>query len=493
MSKSQWKRESGYIWAMLGSAVGFANILSFSAQCYRNGGGAFLIPYIVAMLTMGVPLLFLEGLVGKKLGLPIVSAFGKVMGATGKTFGWLSVIAVMTIGAFYTVLTGYSVAYTYFAAAGEIPFETAHFFKNTFLQDSGSLSQFGGISVSVLIATLAVIAFSWWVMVKKVQSGIEKICAVFLPLLGVIVIFFAVSIAFFPGASQGFYYYLKPDFSKLGEFSLWRDVFGQLFFSLSLGLGIVTGYSRHTGETTSIRRAMLFVAAGDFAISFIAGFAVFGCVGYLSYTTGVSFNEIVKSDSAFEMGFVVFPSILHSFGETTSRIIGPLFFFCLFIAGVTGVFSIVESAVGNVEVEFKKTRKAAVAIVMSIMTVTMLVFCMGNGSHILGALQPMVIGYNMLIGGIAEIIVFMYFAKWILSDPIWFNKNKRTFAYYSLKYIVVVILGAILIAAVLEEMNGAFGLAESVRWGWFGGALALSICLAQKKNKTNRSSCSRPF
>src|SRR5215218_240272 len=115
-----WSKEAGYIWSMIGSAVGFANVLSFSALCYKNGGGAFLIPYILAHLIIGIPMLILEGIVGQRTKLPIVSAMGTIAGRPGKIFGWLAVLTCATIGGFYVVLTGYAVGYTYFTATGAI-------------------------------------------------------------------------------------------------------------------------------------------------------------------------------------------------------------------------------------------------------------------------------------------------------------------------------------------------------------------------------------
>src|SRR5262245_60543333 len=108
-----WKNQAGYIWSLLGSAVGFGTVLSFSALCYKNGGGAFLIPYIMALFIFGIPLLLLEGIIGDTWKLPLVSSYGKAIGPYGKILGWLAVLACTTIGAFYIVLTGYSVAYTY--------------------------------------------------------------------------------------------------------------------------------------------------------------------------------------------------------------------------------------------------------------------------------------------------------------------------------------------------------------------------------------------
>lgn len=479
-----WKRDSGFIWSMLGSAIGFANILSFSAQCYKNGGGAFLIPYAFAVLLLGLPMLFLEGAIGHRLHLPIVSAYSSVAGHTGKFFGWLSIMAVATIGGFYTVLTGYSVAYAYFFGASKVPSNTEAFW-NSFLQSSDSLSVWGGISWPILICTLLVALFSWLVMVRNIRSGVERTCSIGLPLLMLLILFFAVIVCFLPGASIGFQNYLKPDFSMLANGTLWRDIFGQVFFSFSLGLGIVTGYSRHTKKKTSIPRAMIYVAIGDFLVSLVAGFAIFGCIGYLSHTTGVPFSEIVRSDSSFEIGFVIFPKILHMLGSVLAPIAGVVFFFCLFIAGATGLFSIIESITGNIEVEFGKRRKVAATIASLLVALLALPFCSGNGQSLLGALVPMVLGNNMLLGGIVEVVVFIYFSEVIRNDPIWFYKERRTTAYRILRFIVPVILALILIAAISAEVGSGLGLSEAVRWGWFLVACGVSLLLAWHTAKFN--------
>ena len=178
-----WAKESGFIFAMIGSAVGFANILAFSARCYRNGGGAFLIPFFAAIIIIGLPMLYLEGVIGKKYGLPIASAYGKILPRKWKIFGWIAALSCLTIGSFYSVLTSWSVAYTYFAATDSIPANSGEFFAKDFLHDSGSLTNFGSMSWVILAATLFVAVFTWFVTSKNIGDGVEKVCAIFMPLL----------------------------------------------------------------------------------------------------------------------------------------------------------------------------------------------------------------------------------------------------------------------------------------------------------------------
>lgn len=478
-----WKTQSGYIWSLIGSAVGFANILSFSAQVYKNGGGAFLIPYIMAIFVLGIPMLMLEGLIGYKWKLPIVSAYGKVIGEKGKMLGWLSVIACFTIGAFYIVLTAYSAAYTYFAAAKQIPYDSKNFFLNEFLKTTESVGNFGPMSVPVLVATICVCILTYFVMIRNIRDGIEKVCTLFMPLLAFIMTAFAITSLFLPGGINALKYYLTPDFSKLASPTLWRDVFGQLFFSLSLGLGIIVGYSRHTDQKTNIAKAMFWVTLGDFAVSFISGLAVFGTLAHISHTQNIPFDQILASDATFEIGFILFPKILQSFGENWAQIIGTIFFFCIFIAGITGVFSIAESIVGNVEHEFKLNRKKAVTLTMLTTLVAATLFCFGNASHIIDALAPMVLGINMLIGGLGLIYTFQYACPTLQQDAIWYNGSKPNFFSLSLRYVGPLLLSIILLTNLWFEFHST-GLGAVIRWGWFAIALAASAWLARYRTKS---------
>lgn len=482
---NSWKTQAGFVWALIGSAVGFANILSFSAQVYKNGGGAFLIPYCMAVFMLGIPLLILEGLIGSRTQSPLVTAYNGVWGKTGKTLGWLAVMACLTIGGFYIVLTGYSVAYTYFFATNTIPEDSKTFFIESFLKKTQSITEFGELSIPIFAATTVVAAATWFVLVRNVKDGIERVCSVFMPLLAVIMTLFAVVASLLPGGSEGWLYYLKPDFSRLMDPTLWRDVFGQLFFSLSLGLGIVVGYSRYNGQVANIPRAMMFVALGDFAVSFLSGAAIFGCLAHISHVQGIPFDSILKSDSTFEIGFIVFPTILKYFGPVLGQVLGVVFFFCIFIAGITGVFSITESIAGNIESEFKITRKHAVTITVSAMLGLAAMFCMGNASHLIDALAPMVMGTCMLIGGLAAIIAFYHVSPEIGGDKAWKGRRGLSFFGYCLSYVAPAVLGIILIGNLATELGG-FTLEVGVRWAWLAVVLFISWGLARSGKQSVR-------
>lgn len=482
MSQSTWKSQSGYVWSLIGSAVGFANVLSFSAHAYKNGGGAFLIPYAIALFLLGIPFLVLEGNVGKRWKAPLVGCYKVIWGSWGKILGWLAVIACLTIGGFYIVLTGYSIAYTYFSFAGSIPEDTKAFFLQNFLKSSSRISDFGSLSIPIFLSALLVSFFTWFVLVKGIRNGIEKVCSIFMPILLTIITFFAVVVCFLPGGIDGLIFYLKPNFSKLASIALWRDIFGQLFFSLSLGLGIVVGYSRHVDQRFNISKAMIYTAIGDFVVSFISGTAIFGCLAYVSHVQGIPFNSLLENGSTFEIGFIVFPKILQLFGSDLSRVFGVIFFSCIFIAGITGVFSIVESICGNIEEEFQISRKKAVSLSVLLLVLLSFFFCMGNGTLLIDSLAPMVLGINMLIGGLAEIFAFTYFCK---------DRQLTAGLYkyqYQLKFLAVLILGSILLANIWNESSG-FSTEKIVRWSWFCLSLFAAKALIWLANKRQAQVC----
>ncbi|MGA8165065.1 MAG: sodium-dependent transporter [Waddliaceae bacterium] len=482
-----WSRQSGYIWSLMGSAVGFANVIAFSAQCYRNGGGAFLLPFFVAMCVLGLPMLYLEALIGHRWKKALVSSYGKVSGNGPKTLGWLAVIACLTIGGFYVVLTGYSLAYLFFSGGGCIASDTETFFQQDFLHLTESLNTLGGISWVPFLAALVVLCVTAYVLFRGIREGIERTCSLFLPILVVLMLSMAIGSAFLPGAMDGWMHFLKPDFSRLSDVGLWRDVFGHLFFSFSLGLGIVVGYSRYTDQHVDLVKAMRWVAFGDFAISFIAGLAIFGGIGYMSQSSGVPFEEIVSSDSIFQIGFVVFPKLIQLFGPVFSRIVGVLFFFSVFVAGITGVFSIVESVVGNLECEFGWRRRDSVTITLLAIGGLSLLFCMGAGLHLVDAIVPMVMGVNMLIGGIAQILIFAWKSKEIRMAPLW-NRDWQTRAgFWFLSVVVPAILFVILIGCVYADFQAA-DQAVLIRWGWLMFAFLIGWCCVKRRCKNEINS-----
>ncbi len=469
-----WNKESGYIYVMLGSAIGFGNILTFSGHCYRNGGGAFMLPYLLVLLLMALPLLFLESFLGKTYRKPITTCFALAQGKKWRFFGWFSVLTCFTIGAIYIVISGYSGAYALFSALGNMREATDLFFKDEFLSVSGQLTELGGFSYKVGIASAIVVLLTWWVLHKNIRRGLESFCSFFLPLLFTLLVLFVLLIFVLPGSIEGVVHLFQVDMSRLASPFLWRDVIGQSFFSLSLGLGIVTGLSRYTTNETNLPRAMFAVAFGDFFVSVLASIAIFGCLGFIADVNGMQIGELIHLESVYELGFVVFPKIMLTLGGGLSQFIGFLFFFCLFIAGTTGLFAILEAVIGNVVEEFPISRHRALMLVLIGCSLLAIPLCMGNGLYLMQVIEPMLMGDAVLIGGIVEIVVFLYLSKEIKHHPIWQSSMRSKYAYMILRSVTLTLLLMGLGGALAAEIRTGFHLAEAIRWGWFFVVLLLA-------------------
>lgn len=473
---SSWRRSAGYIWAMVGSAVGFANLLSFSAHCYRGGGGAFLLPYFAAMFIVGIPMLLLESVVGQYFRSPLVEACVRAKGQRASFWGWLSVISCLTIGAFYAVLTGYSLVYFSHALVGGIPEDTATFFRSDILHLTSGLNEMGPLVLPLILSTLAVMILTYFVNRKPISRGIEVACSYFMPVLGLLAFVGAVTVLFLPGAVEGVARLFIPKIESLANPSLWRDVFGQLFFSYSLGLGIVVGYSAHAGSHIKLRRAIVLVALGDFAISLLSAIVIFGCVGAVSYAQGVSFESWLLSDSTFEIGFVVYPKLLKSFGPIASYCLQLVLFFCLFIAGITGVFSIVESVAGNLQWRFNWNREQTTRWSCLVMLAGAFWFCHGFGAHLIDALAPQVLGVNMLLGALALIFIFVAKKSTLEKHELFAGGRLRQF-------LLCMVMPWALVSLTLSlysEIKAPFDLGFMIRLGWVAAACLIAISLSKK-------------
>ena len=477
-----WNSEAGYIWSMIGSAVGFANILSFGAKSYQNGGGVFLIPLLVAVLLLGLPMLILEGLIGKNFQAPLVTAFGKILGRKGKFFAWPTVFGVITIGGFYTVLNTWSLAYVWYSITGTIPADTGAFFEKDFLQVTSSVTELGGFSSIIGIGSLVLLFFIYKINASPIATGIERLSKLFLPVLLGLLGIFLVGVLMLPGATSGMAYLVKADFSVLANSKLWLTAFGHVFFSLSIGLAIISGYSAYTNQEINIVRSMSLVVLGDMMTSLISAFIIFGCLGHLAFTSGKPFADVVSS-SGFGLGFVVFPKLFQSFPGAMGPIVGALFFFSLFLAGITGLISIIEAAVGNIAREFSLTRDRATLYICLLVAVLAVLFSFGNASHLIEILDYMAAGVNVLLSGFIHIVVFLFLTKTFSEKEEWILGKKKAFYFYSLKYLSPILIVIILGMQLFEEFSTPFSLAKSIRWGWFALVLLASFLLSQKKKE----------
>lgn len=256
----RWSSHIGFILAAIGAAVGIGNIWRFSAVLGQNGGGAYLIPYFIAVFVFGLPLMILEITMGRKFRGTVVSSF-KAVRPGFRFIGWLLCAIEFLILSYYLVITGWTIAFTVFSATG----------------DTATFSGFTATYQPVLYAVLAVL-LTGIVVSTGVQKGIERISLIMIPICIFILAIMAVFSVTLPGFSEGMRYLFTPDFSVLTHADLWIAAFGQAFFSLSVGEGILLTYGSYTAKDQDIPFAALTITIVDTFVALLAGIVIFPIV-----------------------------------------------------------------------------------------------------------------------------------------------------------------------------------------------------------------------
>ncbi|MBN2461521.1 MAG: sodium-dependent transporter [Candidatus Cloacimonetes bacterium] len=335
--RENWTSRKAFILAAIGSAIGLGNIWRFPFKCYANGGGAFLVAYLIAMLTAGIPLLILELSLGHRFKLAAPLAFTKIK----KPFewvGWWAVLVGFMITTYYAVVMAWGLNYTVFSFSSGWGTEPGNFFYQHFLGLTNGPFELGGIKLPIFIALIG----SWILIVGSIWKGARTVSkvvyvTVFLPWLLLIV--FVVRGVTLPGSLEGLIFYLKPHFDKLTDPSVWIAAYGQVFYSLSIGFGIMIAYASFLPKNSDIINSSLIIAMSDGATAFIGGIAVFGSLGYYAYTSGLPVQEVLKGGPG--LAFVTYPEIINNL--PFAKLFGILFFLMLLTLAIDSAFSLVEA------------------------------------------------------------------------------------------------------------------------------------------------------
>ncbi|HDS30874.1 MAG TPA: sodium-dependent transporter [Firmicutes bacterium] len=362
MKRERWDSRAVFILAAIGSAIGLGNIWRFPYIAYKNGGGAFLIPYFIALLTAGIPILILEMGLGQYFQAGAASAFRKAR-PWFEFVGWWAIMIATVITFYYCAIMAWSFNYLFYSFslqwehwqpvgavlqavdAGEKSLQEA-FFMNHVLDISGGPDQIGHLSMGLLIGLILTWVWIYIAIRKGVRSvGKMVLVTVPLPFLLLIIIFFkAISL---PGSIDGILAYLRPDFSALARAKVWAEAYGQIFFSLSVGFGVMCAYASFRPRKGDIVNSAMITGLSNSGTEFFAGFAVFGVLGFMAHELSVQSGTVVTPDSVVSSGiilaFVTFPKAIAMMGPWAT-IMGIMFFLMLLTLGVDSAFSLVEAA-----------------------------------------------------------------------------------------------------------------------------------------------------
>ncbi len=485
--RNGWKSNIGFLLAAIGSAIGLGNVWRFSYMSFEYGGGAFLVPYLVALIIAGLPIMILEYGIGhqQKGSAPLTLA------RIDQRFEWLGwwmpVVAMMGIMLYYSVVIGWCVnyfCYSFSLAWGNDP---ESFFFKQFLEISDSVDTLGGLRIPIVFSTLMVWIVCWIICFRDISHGIEKASIVFMPVLFVLTIIMVAWSLSLDGATEAIMqHYLHADWGRINLFAadparakaageVWAAAFGQIFFTLSLGFGIMITYASYLPDKSDITKNALITSTVNCLYSFITGFAVFGIVGFMAKSQGVPFDQAIKNGP--QLAFVVYPKAI-SLLPGLNSIFGIIFFLMLIIAGLTSGVSLIEAFACSITDKFNLSRTRVVSIVCAAGFAGSLVFTSRGGLYLLDIADHFITNYGLVLGGALEcIIIGWIFRARVLREYINRQGTKLPAAWdFFIRFTTPAILIFLLFLTVKGDLTKNYGGYHTDQLIIFGGGWML-ICL----------------
>ncbi|HZG72658.1 MAG TPA: sodium-dependent transporter [Chondromyces sp.] len=407
-NRPQWGTRAGFILAAVGSAIGLGNIWRFPAVAYENGGGAFFLPYLFALLTAGIPLLILEFTLGHKYKGSSPLTFARLNKKT-EALGWWQVAISFVISTYYAVIIAWAMSYAVFSVNQRWGSDPEGFLFGNYLKLSETPGDIGGIVPSVFIPLVLVWAIALGVLFKGVKKGIEAANRIFIPTLVLLFLVIVIRAITLDGAVQGLEAFFRPDWSQIADPKVWVAAYGQIFFSLSIGFAIMITYASYLPKKTDITNNAFITGFANSGFELLAGIGVFAALGFMAAQQGVPVSEVVSSGVG--LAFVVFPQIINEF-PAFNGLLGSFFFICLTLAGLTSLISIVETYVAGIQDKFNVSRTKAVAIGGGVSAVISILFATNSGLYFLDAADYFINNFGVALAGLVEVIMI----AWVLRE-----------------------------------------------------------------------------
>ncbi|WP_460774217.1 sodium-dependent transporter [Microbacterium sp. GXF7504] len=356
--REQWTGQIGFILSAIGSAVGLGNIWRFPGVAYENGGGAFLIPYLVALLTAGIPILFLDYAIGHRFRGAAPTALRRLGGTGGRwleSLGWFQVMIAFVIGLYYTAVLAWAVSYFVFSFDLRWGEEPAAFFTGDYLRTGEP-----GLSLEFVPGVLVPLAAIWIVTIvvlaAGVAKGLQRVNVIGLPVLVIAFLVLVVRALFLDGAAVGLNALFTPNWAALTNPDVWIAAYSQIFFSLSIAFGIMITYASYRKRRANLTGPGLVVAFANSSFEILAGIGVFATLGFFAVQQGGGIDDL-EGLTGVGLAFITFPVIV-------SQMPGGAFFGCLFfgslaLAGFTSLISVLQVVSAAVQEKFGIGRRAA--------------------------------------------------------------------------------------------------------------------------------------
>ncbi|MEW6041151.1 MAG: sodium-dependent transporter [Elusimicrobiota bacterium] len=490
--REAWGTRIGLVLAMAGNATGLGNYLRFPVQAAQNGGGAFMIPYFCALLFLAVPLMWCEWAMGRMGG---EKGHGTTPGIfnllwkhpIAKYIGAIGVLLPIGVGIYYVYVQSWTLAYTFFAILGKYAGMASKEGMSAFLSNFHGVDTEWGVSTTAYFFFLITTAINTIILMGGIQKGVERVANWGMPILIFLSIMLVIRVLTLgaPDPSQpennvwnGMGFIWNPDFSQLANAKVWLAAAGQIFFTLSVGFGMIQVYASYMRSkddivvnglsTTMVNEWGEVLLGGTIAIPI--AYAFFGPIGTVEVAQGGSFN----------LGFATMPLVLERL--PMSIVCGTSWFFLLFIAGTLSQIALVYPGITFLQDELKWSRKKAVSVVCGLVFLAAHIPVLGLRNGALDEIDFWAGTFGVSLFALMEVLIFVWIFK---PKNAWkeINKGAQVNApkifLWVLKYVTPVYLAALFVAWAIQQgpdvlfMKGVSG--NAALWRWAARLLLLGI------------------
>jgi NSS family neurotransmitter:Na+ symporter len=471
--KEQWGSRVGLVLAMAGNAVGLGNFLRFPVQAINNGGGAFIIPYLVSFLVMGIPLLWIEWSMGRFGGGSGHHSTPYIFDSMAKRkwwkyFGVFGIWTNLAVAAYYCYIESWTMSYVYHSVtrtfAGMSQLQVANFF-NTYLDIGVSTT---GIPYEAVIFYVVCLGLNTWILSRGLAGGVEKTAKIGMPLLILFGVFLAIrgvtlgtsgASAAHPTADAwaGLNFLWNPQFDSLSNPSVWLAAAGQIFFTLSVGMGTIHCYASYLRKKDDI--ALNAMSAG-WMNEFVE--VCLGSLIVIPIAAGYLGLDWVKANAGFGMAFQTMPFLFENWGPFLAATAGVFWFGLLFFAGITSSLAMGTPWMGFLQDEYGVSRRKSAwsfgAVVLMLGLPTVIFYQHG----VFGEYDYWAGTVSLVIFALAESILF----SWIFGiDRGWHEINSGAemkvpqIYRYIIKYVTPLFLFFVFVGSVFSPAGNQWAAA----------------------------------
>ncbi|WP_313479139.1 sodium-dependent transporter [Microbacterium sp.] len=426
-----------FILSAIGSAVGLGNIWRFPYVAYEGGGGAFLIPYLCALLTAGIPLLFFDYAIGHRFRGSAPLAFRR-MSRAAEPLGWWQVLICVVIATYYAVIIAWAAMYTWFSAqitwgeGNEKDYFFSDFLQMGDLKNGVSLDFVPQVGIPLIGVWLVVIV----IMALGVKRGIGLANMILMPLLTLMFATLVVQALFLPGAMDGLNAFFTPNWEALADPGVWASAYGHIFFSLSVAFGIMVTYSSYLKRKTDLTGSGLVVGFANSGFEILAGIGVFAALGFMAQAQNTDVSGVASS--GIGLAFIAFPTIVSQ--ATGGSIFGVLFFGALVFAGITSLISVLEVVVAALQDKLGWSRvRTTLTVAIPVALASIAFFSTTTALQVLDTTDAFINAFGIM----AVALVAVLLVAWILRKLPVLREHLNKRSSFRLGRLWMVLVGAL--------------------------------------------------